>query len=103
MPPLYKIIKGKDEYIYLKDEVALEEFKAQNVGKKYIVNRLKGLGEMDADETSILVDPDKRIIKQVTVDDVKAADALFDDLMGTAIAPRKEFIKEHSKEATYGV
>lgn len=103
VPPLYKIIKGKDEYIYLKDEAALEEFKAQNVGKKYIVNRLKGLGEMDADETSILVDPDKRIIKQVTVDDVKAADALFDDLMGTAIAPRKEFIKEHSKEATYGV
>ena len=103
VPPLYKIIKGKDEYIYLKDEDALEEFKAQNVGKKYIVNRLKGLGEMDADETSILVDPDKRIIKQVTVDDVKAADALFDNLMGTAIAPRKEFIKEHSKEATYGV
>lgn len=103
VPPLYKITKGKDEYIYLKDDAALEEFKAQNQGKKYTVNRLKGLGEMDAEETSILVDPDKRIIKQVTVEDVMAADALFDDLMGTAVGPRKDFIREHSKEATYNV
>lgn len=58
---------------------------------------------MDADETAILVDPDERIIKQVTVEDAIAADALFDDLMGTAVEPRKNYIKEHSKEATYNV
>ena len=56
---------------------------------------------MSPDETSILVDPDKRIIKQVTVEDIAAADKLFDDLMGTAIIPRKRYIKEHSAEATY--
>lgn len=61
---------------------------------------MKGLGELDAEETQILVDEDLRIINQVTVEDAKAADALFDDLMGDAIAPRKSYIKEHSAEAT---
>ena len=57
---------------------------------------------MDVDETEeTLTDPDKRIIKQITVDDVKATSKLFDDLMGQAITPRKEYIKLHSQEATY--
>ena len=56
---------------------------------------------MDAEETTILVDPEERIIHQVTVEDVKAADKLFDDLMGTQILPRKKFIQQHSKEANY--
>lgn len=56
---------------------------------------------MDAEETTILVDPKERIIHQVTVEDVKAADKLFDDLMGTQILPRKKFIQQHSKEANY--
>ena len=57
---------------------------------------------MDVDETEeTLTDPDKRIIKQITVDDVKATGKLFDDLMGQAITPRKEYIKKHSWEATY--
>lgn len=103
VPPLYKITKGKDTYIYLKDDTALKEFSEKNKGSKYTVNRLKGLGEMSAEETSILVDEDKRIIKQITVEDVEKADKLFDDLMGTAVIPRKEFIKEHSAEATYAV
>lgn len=58
---------------------------------------------MSAEETQILVDPNQRIIKQISVDDVTATDNLFDDLMGTAIIPRKNFIAAHSKEATYGV
>ena len=58
---------------------------------------------MDAEETTILVDPNERIIHQVTVEDVKAADKLFDDLMGTAVTPRKKYIKEHSAEATYDI
>lgn len=56
---------------------------------------------MDAEETTILVDPKERIIHQVTVEDIKIADKLFDDLMGTQILPRKKFIQQHSKEANY--
>ena len=103
VPPLYKVTEGKDKFIYLKDDAALEEYRAKNIGKKYVVKHLKGLGEMDVDETDVLVNPELRNIRQITVEDVIAADALFDDLMGTAIAPRKEFIKQHSQEATYGI
>ena len=102
VPPLYKITEGKDTYIYLKNDTELEEYRTKHKGKKYLVNRLKGLGEMSPDETSILVDPDQRIIKQVTVEDIAAANKLFDDLMGTQIIPRKRFIQQHSAEATYG-
>ena len=56
---------------------------------------------MSPEETTILVDPNERIIHQVTVEDIKAADKLFDDLMGTQIIPRKRFIQQHSKEANY--
>ena len=48
-----------------------------------------------------LTDPNNRIIKQITIEDAEAADKLFDDLMGTAVIPRKQYIKEHSNEATY--
>lgn len=59
---------------------------------------------MDVDETEeTLTDPENRIIKQITVEDVKLADKLFDDLMGTAITPRKDFIKKYGSEATYNV
>lgn len=58
---------------------------------------------MSPDDTSILIDADKRIIKQVTVEDIAAANKLFDDLMGTQILPRKRFIQQHSREATYNV
>ena len=101
VPPLYKIIEGKDTYIYLKNDAALEEYRNTHKNKKYQVRRLKGLGEMDAEETTILVDPKERIIHQVTVEDIKMADKLFDDLMGTQILPRKKFIQQHSKEANY--
>lgn len=103
VPPLYKVTEGKDKFIYLKDDAALEEYRAKNAGKKYVVKHLKGLGEMDVDETDVLVNPELRNIRQITVEDAIAADTLFDDLMGTAIAPRKEFIKQHSQEATYGI
>ena len=61
------------------------------------------VGEMDEVETKILVDPAQRIINQVTVEDAKAADRLFDDLMGDAVVPRKKFIKDHSDEAKYHI
>ena len=102
-PPLYQITEGKDKYVYLKDDEALNNYVKTNQGKKYVVKHLKGLGEMSEEETQLLVDPDQRIIKQVTIEDAEAADKLFDDLMGTAIIQRKEFIKQYSKEATYGI
>ena len=102
-PPLYQITEGKDKYVYLKDDEALDNYVKTNQGKKYVVKHLKGLGEMSEEETQLLVDPNQRIIKQVTIEDAEAADKLFDDLMGTAIIPRKEFIKQYSKEATYGI
>lgn len=103
VPPLYKVTLNKDKYIYLKDEDALNKFKEENHGKNIIVNRLKGLGEMDADETYLLTDSEQRIIKQITVEDVEKANILFEQLMGTGVAARKKYIKEHSKEATYNV
>lgn len=100
VPPLYKVTEGKDTYIYLKDDEELEKYRAKAT-KKYQVKHLKGLGEMSADETEILVDPEQRIIRQITVDDIMKTDDLFDDLMGTKIVPRKEFIQIHSHEAQY--
>jgi len=101
VPPLYKVTMAK-KYYYLKDDAALEKFKKEHPGKSITVNRFKGLGELDPDETEeTLVDPDNRIIRQVTVEDVNAANKLFDDLMGTAVTPRKLYIKQHSQEATY--
>ena len=101
VPPLYKITIGK-EYKYLKNDEELEAFKKANVGKKYIVGRMKGLGEMSVEETEeTLTDPSRRIIKQITVEDPTATSVLFEQLMGTGVASRKAYIKEHSKEAVY--
>ena len=105
VPPLYKItLSGNKGYKYLKDDAALEEFKKVNIGKKYTVNRLKGLGEMSIEETEeTLTNPEQRIIKQITIEDSMAAAKLFDDLMGSQVTPRKRFIQEHSHEATIEV
>ena len=101
VPPLYKVTVGK-EYKYIKNDEELEKFKATLKGKSFTVNRLKGLGEMSVDETEeTLTDPNQRIIKQITVEDIEAASALFDNLMGTNVVSRKQYIKEHSNEATY--
>ena len=101
VPPLYKLTIGK-EYKYIKNDEELEKFKAANPGKKFQVNRMKGLGEMSVEETEqTLTDPTQRIIKQITVEDAAAADILFEQLMGTGIVARKEYIKNHSEEAMY--
>ena len=101
VPPLYKITIGK-KYKYLKNDEELEKFREENKGKKYVVGRMKGLGEMDVDETEeTLTDPNNRIIKQITVEDIEKTNLLFEDLMGNGIVKRKEYIKEHSKEAKY--
>jgi len=101
VPPLYKITLGGNKgYKYLKDDAALEEFRKTHQGSKYQVNRLKGLGEMSVEETEeTLTDPNNRIIKQITIEDAKAADMLFETLMGSSAGLRKEYIKNHSEEA----
>ena len=103
VPPLYRITENKDTYVYLKDDAELEEYRKKHPGKKLALTRMKGLGEMDEIETKILVDPAQRIINRVSVEDAKAADRLFDDLMGDAVVPRKKFIKDHSDEAKYHI
>lgn len=101
VPPLYKITLGKDKFIYIKDDAELEEWKSKHSGDKFSVKHLKGLGEMSESETEILVNPETRIIKRITVEDIKLADQLFDDLMGTDVTKRKEFINKYSKESVY--
>ena len=101
VPPLYKVTMAK-KYYYLKNDEALEQFKKEHPSRSFTVNRMKGLGEMDVEEVEeTLINPEGRIIRQVQVADAAAATKLFDDLMGTAVVPRKLYIKEHSKEATY--
>ena len=101
VPPLYKVTIGK-EYKYIKNDEELEKFKKENPTKKYTVNRMKGLGEMSVEETEqTLTDPNERILKQITVDDVSAANVLFEQLMGTGVTARKEYIRLHSQEAVY--
>lgn len=101
VPPLYRIVFSNGESVYLKNDKALDNWKkTYKGGKKYELKRMKGLGEMDAEETeSTLTDPANRVIKQITVEDAKIADKLFNDLMGSAVLPRKEFIKKYSNEA----
>ena len=101
VPPLYKVTIGK-EYKYIKNDEELEKFKKENSTKKYTVNRMKGLGEMSVEETEqTLTDPNERILKQITVEDVSAANVLFEQLMGTGVTARKEYIRLHSQEAVY--
>ena len=101
VPPLYKVTIGKD-YKYIKNDEELEKFKKENATKKYTVNRMKGLGEMSVEETEqTLTDPNERILKQITVEDVSAANVLFEQLMGTGVTARKEYIRLHSQEAVY--
>ena len=103
VPPLYKITLAANKgYKYLKNDEALAKYQKENKGKKYQVGRMKGLGEMDVEDTEeTLTDPNNRIIKQITIEDVAATNKLFNDLMGNAVIPRKKYIKEHSQEATY--
>ena len=101
VPPLFKVTIGK-EYFYIKDEIALEEFRKKHSNHKMVVNRLKGLGEMSPDELGeTIVDINNRNIKQITVEDCDKATALFEQLMGASAELRKKYIIEHAGEVEY--
>lgn len=98
-PPLYKIKKGKDIFYVYSDE---ERDTKTSEGAD--IQRYKGLGEMNAEELwETTMDPKARILKQVTVDDAREADRIFDILMGTDVPSRKSFIQSNAKKATLDV
>lgn len=102
-PPLYKIQKGKDiNYAYSDEEKAavLKGHSADNV----IIQRYKGLGEMNPDQLwETTMNPENRVLKQVTVEDAELADEVFTMLMGDEVPPRKRFIQTHAKMATLDI
>ena len=101
VPPLYRITKGKDTYIYIKDNDELEQYKKEHQGEKYLINRNKGLGEQDANELGpCILDPETRNVSQITVEDIKKTNELFEILMGTSVPPRREWLLTHSEEAS---
>ncbi len=100
MPPLYKAIpsKGKEEYLY--DDMALEKYRKKMEGKPFTLQRYKGLGEMDKEQLwETTLDPDRRKLKLVEIEDGLMASSVTELLMGSEVAPRKDFIYRHANEA----
>ena len=96
-PPLYRIQYGKQmDYVYSDED--LEELKKTKYnGKKYDVQRYKGLGEMDAEQLwDTTMDPKYRTLVQVHIDDTRVADEIFEHLMGEEVEPRKVFIQNNA-------
>ena len=100
IPPLFRITTKKNDYIYLRDAAALEEYKRDHAGEKYAINRNKGLGEQDPQELAeCLLNHKTRNVAQITVEDVAKANRLFEIFMGPSATPRKDWILQHSEEA----
>ena len=97
MPPLFKITHGKT-IKYVVDEKEKDEYLASlPANVKVEIARNKGLGEMDPDELrDTTMSKATRTLKQITVDDLQAADAAFEKLMGEAVEPRREFIEQRA-------
>jgi DNA gyrase subunit B len=108
VPPLHRIEitkpkKGMDKYVYTYSDDELQrklaELKRKGVSWKDPVQRYKGLGEMDADQLAeTTMDPRHRTLRRITVDDADAATQVFELLMGSEVAPRKEFIVQGAYE-----
>jgi DNA gyrase subunit B len=96
-PPLYRIAAGRNhQYVYTEEE--REQALKKLAGQKVNLQRYKGLGEMNPDQLwETTMNPEKRTLLQVTIEDAAAADRVFDMLMGSSVPPRRRFIQTHAK------
>ena len=101
MPPLYRIRKGQDYYVYNEDEL---NKLSEKLGQNAIVTRFKGLGEMSVDQLwDTTMNPKSRKIKKIFIEDAIEADRVFSMLMGDDVQARREFIQENAAEANLDV
>ena len=103
MPPLYKAMPSKGEEKYLYDDKALEKYRKTHKGP-FTLQRYKGLGEMDAEQLwETTLDPERRLLKLVEIEDARMASEMTELLMGTDVPPRKAFIYDHATDAALDI
>ena len=99
MPPLYKVVPKKGEGEYLYDDYALARYRKTHSGD-FTLQRYKGLGEMDAEQLwETTLDPARRYLKQVQIEDALLASSMTELLMGADVPPRRAYIHDHANDA----